>query len=286
MKIMFVAVFNYNSTNLSQSSGFKKNGCNVIEFDYRYVGNQIGNIKRDKFLVGMCKNEKPDAVIFSKCNEIESWVVDECNKISKTVLWYMDTLNSNYNQSLIDKINKCNLVFCAIFDSYLAAKKIGGDKVFFLQEGYDQLSNYPIDLKYKKYDVSFIGGLRNKRIEYYNAFKFSLIQNAYGTEHSIAVSQSKINLNFTEGGTSDRTYKILASKGFLLTEPWTSMENDFTVGLDFDIFNNIDELKEKIDYYLKHDEERLKIAEHGYQTVQKFDRINWVKQIINKLYEI
>jgi spore maturation protein CgeB len=282
MKVLFVAVFNPNSTNVSQADGFRKSGCEVIEFNYREIATKIGNFERDKQLVKLCKNEKPDVVVFSKCNEIYSWVVDECNKYSKTVLWYMDTMNENYNYALIEKINRCNLIFCAIWDSYLAAKEVGGDKVYFLQEGYDQLCNYPIELPYK-YDVCFIGGLRNKRFEYYNTIKFSIIENAYGIEHSKAVSQTKINLNFTEGGTSDRTYKILASRGFLLTEPWTSMENDFVVKQDFDVFTNVNELKNKIAYYLQHEDERLKIAEHGYQTVQKFDRINWAKQIINKL---
>ena len=282
MKVLFVAVFNYNSTNVSQADGFRKSECEVIEFNYREVALNVGNHKRDKQLVELCKNEKPDVVVFSKCNEIDSWVVGECNKISKTVLWYMDPINNNLNSSLIEKIKLCNFTFCAIWDSYLAAKKIGGDKVFFLQEGYDQTSNYPIDLPYK-HDVSFIGALRNKRFEYHNAIGFPVIENAYGEEHSKAVSQTKINLNFTEGGTSDRTYKILASRGFLLTEPWVSMDNDFTVGQDFNIFTNVDELKNKITYYLEHEDERLRIAEHGYQTVQKFDRINWAKKIINKI---
>jgi len=284
MKVIFVAVFNYESTNVSQADGFRKTGCNVIEFNYREIATKIGNFERDKQLVELCKNEMPDVVVFSKCNEINSWVIDECNKYSKTVLWYMDTMNDNYNYALVEKIKKCNLTFCAIWDSYLAAKKVGGDKVFFLQEGYDQTANFPIKTQYL-YDVCFIGALRNKRFEYHNAIIFPVIQNAYGKEHSLIVSQTKINLNFTEGGTSDRTYKILASKGFLLTEPWINMENDFTIEKDLDIFTNVDELKNKITYYLDHEAERLAIAEHGYQTVQKFDRINWAKEIINKIQQ-
>jgi hypothetical protein len=282
IKIIFVAVFNSKSTNVSQADGLRRNNCEVIEYNYREIGLKYGNKLRDVKLVELCKNEKPVALIFSKCNEIDSWVVDECNKICKTILWYMDTINENYCESLIQKIKKCNIVFCAIWSSYLAAKSIDADKVFFLQEGYDHLCNYPIEIEYE-FDVAFIGALRNKRYDYYNVIKFPVIQNAYGVEHSKIVSKTKINLNFTEGGTSDRTYKVLASKGFLLTEPWESMNNDFTCGEDFDTFTNINELKNKINYYLINDNERLKIAEHGHQTVQKFDRINWAKKIIEKL---
>jgi spore maturation protein CgeB len=282
MKILFVAVFNYNSTNVSQADGFRKNGCEVIEFNYREIAAKHGDQHRDEILIRLCWEEKPDVVVFSKCNEISYRVVSECNRVSKTVLWYMDTMNNNFNSSLTEKIKLSDFTFCAIWDSYIAAKKIGGDKVFFLQEGYDQTSNFPIESKYL-YDVCFIGALRNRRIEYHNAINFPVIQSAFGKEHSLIVSQTKINLNFTEGGTSDRTYKVLASKGFLLTEPWESMENDFVIGQDLDIFTNIVELKNKIQYYLDHEDERLKIAEHGYITVQKFDRINWAKKIIEKL---
>lgn len=282
MKILFVAVFNYNSTNTSQADGFRKNGCEVIEFNYREVAVRIGNYERDKQLVALCEKEKPDAVVFSKCNEIYSWVVDECNKHSKTVLWYMDPANANFNYALEQKIKLCTLTFCALQEPLKAAQKISGDRVHFLREGYDQTSDYPRDLPYK-HNYCFIGNPRNERQKYVDALKIPVIQNAYGNEHAEIVSQTKINLNFTEGGTSDRTYKVLASRGFLLTQPWEDMEDDFKIGEDLDTFESIAELKDKIDFYLVNEYRRLEIAEHGYQTVQKFDRVNWAKQILEKL---
>lgn len=280
MKILFVAVFNKTSTNWAQSKAFQENGHEVIEFDYRHVASQIGNNSRDNILIEMCNNEKPDVVIFSKCNEIHYRVVVECNKVCETILWYMDPVNGQFSHSLIDKINRCSHTFCALWDSYQKAKGIGGDRVHFLQEGFDHIQNYPVDVEYE-HDVSFIGVLRNKRVDYHKTIGFPVISNAYGEEHSVAVSKTKINLNFTEGGTSDRTYKVLASKGFLLTEPWPNMEDDFTIGEDLDIFTNEEELKEKIAYYLENEDERLRIAENGYKTVQKFSRINWAKELIS-----
>lgn len=119
--------------------------------------------------------------------------------------------------------------------------------------------------------------------KYVDELNIPIIQNAYGKEHSKVVSQTKINLNFTEGGTSDRTYKVLASRGFLLTEPWDGMEGDFIVGKDLDVFNNVEELRDKIEYYLKSERIRNRIANNGYKTVKKFDRINWAKKILEKI---
>ena len=208
MKIVFVAVFNENSTNWSQSLSLKEIGCDVIEFNYREIASQIGNKSRDDKLVEVVKTEKPDMVLFSKCNEIDNRVVVECNKVSKTFLWYMDPVNGNFSQSLVKKIRSCTHTFCALWNSYSQTKKLTKN-VSFLHEGYDQYNNKPVDMAYV-YDSSFIGQLRGHRFEYHKRYPFDVISNAYGFEHSKAVSSTKVNLNFTQGGTSDRTYKIFS----------------------------------------------------------------------------
>ena len=40
------------------------------------------------------------------------------------------------------------------------------------------------------------------------------------------------------------------------------------IGKDLDCFENAAELKEKVAYYLEHEEERIEIAKHGYETVK------------------
>jgi len=284
MKILFVAVFHPTSTNVSQSDGFKKNGYEVYEYNYRKRAQVLrSNQLRDEELLNIYNEYKPDVVVFSKCNEINPNIIDKIDAVK--VLWYMDPLNEQFTPSFRAKIEKCDITFCSLWEPYLAAKEVGGDKVHFLHEGYDHTSNYPIDIPYE-HDVSFIGVLRNKRLQYHNALKFPVINGAFGVEHSEAVCKSKINLNFTEGGTSDRTYKVLASKGFLLTEAWPKMEEDFTNMKDLVTFDGVEDLRKKIDYYLRNESERLTIAEEGYKTVQKFSRINWAKNIIDKCKEL
>ena len=73
---------------------------------------------------------------------------------------------------------------------------------------------------------------------------------------------------------------MLASRGFLLTQPWPQMEQDFVDGKDLVTFNGIHDLTSKIDYYLLHQDERKRIAERGYATVQKFNRIEFAMRVI------
>jgi len=282
MKIIYVAVYSDTSTNNSQARSFESLGHKVGRYDYRARSQQLGSDQaRNTEIIECCKRDRPDLVIFSKCNEVSTHVIEECNKICKTVLWYMDPFNINFGTSLTQKIEKCDFTFCALHDSFLEAQKIAGSKVHFLHEGFDQDIDKPAEAPYE-HDVSFIGNLRNERATYYDQIGFHLFSNVFGEDHANAVAKSKINLNFTEGGTSDRTYKVLASRGFLLTQPWPNMENDFIIGKDLDTFTSTDELKEKITFYLENETKRLNIAENGYHTVQKFNRINWAERIIKE----
>ena len=99
------------------------------------------------------------------------------------------------------------------------------------------------------------------------------------------ISKTKINLNFcTSSGASDRVYKIMASKGFLLSDDWDGREKYFKDKEELVIFKDIEDLNKKINYFLKNEKEREEIASRGYKSVQKFSRLNWAKNIIS-LYE-
>ncbi len=274
-----VAVFNERSTNNSQADGFEKNGADVLCYDYRKRAKDIGARNRDREIVQICSRERPDLVFFSKCNLVNSRVVKKCNRWSKTVLWYMDPLNSNFDKELVRKIKYASFTCCALQEPFFEARKLVAERAYFVHEGYDHTADYPIDSDYH-HDISFIGELRGERQKYYDEIGFELITDAYGIDHSRAVGESRINLNFTDGGTSDRTYKVLASEGFLLTQPWPEMERDFVDGQDLVTFQGIRDLRSKIDYYLSHDDERKAIAEHGYNTVQKFSRIQFARRVL------
>lgn len=287
MKIMMVAVFSSISTNCSQARGFENNGCDVIRYEYRQRCKILGEEKRNEEIIDICRIEKPQIIFFSKGDNIGSKVINECNKESITVLWYMDHAKE-FTVPLIERIKTCNYSFFAAPGPCKEAKEISPNTVFFLQEGFDEYSNYPMDVPFVN-DVSMIGGLTELRTKYHEIFKFKIYNKAYNELHSRAVSETRINLNFTDGvkifgdGTSDRVYKVLASRGFLLTLPWLEMENDFKIGEDLDIFNSVDELRSKIDFYLKNERERLRIAENGYKTVQKFSRTNFAKKILDTI---
>tara|TARA_B100001964_G_scaffold226621_1_gene275712 strand:+ start:364 stop:1083 length:720 start_codon:yes stop_codon:yes gene_type:complete len=228
---------------------------------------------------------KPTIIFISKGNGISIYATKILNRISETILWYMDPLDGNFNDELREKIKECSLIVCGLRGPFEESKKIN-EKSYFVHEGFDPMVDCPINVEEKEYDVSFIGKLKGKRKDYHKLYDFNIINGVYGKDHSQAVSLSKINLNFVVDGTgtSDRTYKIMASKGFLLTEPWFGIEKDFVIGKDLDVFTSDSDFLDKINYYLINRKKRMKIASSGYRAVQKYSRNEFVKEIIKTFY--
>lgn len=84
---------------------------------------------------------------------------------------------------------------------------------------------------------------------------------------------SKINLNMTmrpiETGLSLRIWDILGCGGFLLTNYQAEIPEYFEIGKELETYESMEELEQKVQYYLAHEEERIEIAINGYEKVAK-----------------
>lgn len=102
--------------------------------------------------------------------------------------------------------------------------------------------------------------------------------------------QSGINLNMTipniKSGIPLRVWDILGSQSFLLTNYQSELCEHFTPGKHFAIFESKEDLTAKVDFYLRHDTLRQKIALTGWEAIQKDhtyeQRIRQIMQIIQQ----
>lgn len=82
---------------------------------------------------------------------------------------------------------------------------------------------------------------------------------------------SKINLNMTmktiKTGIPLRVFDIMGCRGFLITNYQSEIPELFEIGKDLETYSSLEELVDKCDYYLQHEEVRQKIALQGYQKV-------------------
>jgi spore maturation protein CgeB len=151
-----------------------------------------------------------------------------------------------------------------------------------------------------KYDICFFGGVDVRRSfmleklkgrnlivygaawEKYRPFLSRelmdkiVTENIYGEGLQDLVAQSKIILNITsssfyslDAGVSQRIHLVLAMQGFLLTDYCSELEDLFTIGEEIEVFRSQEEMIDKIDFYLKHDELRKKIARQGHEKFLK-----------------
>ena len=107
----------------------------------------------------------------------------------------------------------------------------------------------------------------------------------YWSELPKVFRESKINLNFTipniKSGIPLRVWDVLGSKGFLLTNYQAEIPLYFKEGEDLVCFDGVEDLKEKVAYYLEHEEERRQIAENGYQKVKKYHSyVNRIQEML------
>ncbi len=265
IKVLFFGVFSKDSTNISQANAFEKNGCEVTRHDFR----ANPQLPEDKGY---------DLIFYSKCNELGMDAIQKYKGIK--CLWYMDPMNGNYNDSLKAKFPLVDFITFALYDPWVNSQHYATPS-FLIEEGFDpDVDNCHLGEEWK-HEVSFIGNLYNQsRKDYHKEVDFDVIK-CSRLEHPIKVAQSKINLNFTDGGTSDRAYKVMASYGFLLTEYWEGCP--FIHKKEIVLFEGAEDLKNKIKYYQKNWHERIKIATQGHISVLKFSRTNWAKRIL-KIY--
>jgi spore maturation protein CgeB len=108
----------------------------------------------------------------------------------------------------------------------------------------------------------------------------------YGEEISKLFAVSKIHLNFLREQNKDshnvRTLEIPGFGGFLLTQRSREQAEElFTEGKEIACFDSVEELKEKIRYYIEHEDERLAIAAAGHErAVREHQAIHRLRRVV------
>ena len=119
-----------------------------------------------------------------------------------------------------------------------------------------------------------------KKYKFKEAFKNGL----WGDEYYIKIKQSKIVINLFQNdyenlsdGINIRAFEIPACKSFQLCKKIHFIENYFKENYDIILFEDIPDMKNKIDFFLKNEKERNKVIENSFRTIQKYDFGNHLK---------
>lgn len=107
----------------------------------------------------------------------------------------------------------------------------------------------------------------------------------YLTDMNKVFRLSKINLNITlpsiHSGVPLRAMDIMGNGGFLLTNYQSDLMKHFEPDKEFVYYTSLNEALYYIDYYLKHEDERMQIAQNAKRKMEtKFTYKNAIKKII------
>jgi spore maturation protein CgeB len=200
-------------------------------------------------------------------------------------------------------------------------KAASAQRVEFLPYAYDPWCHYPVKLNANEReqftsDISFVGTWETKRAESLEALiagnfpyrltiwgnqwerlsavaplrKFVQFKPAVGETQAKVFAGTKIALAFLSPPDlhTARTFEIPAYGAFMLAERTPEHTSFFEEGREIACFEGAQELRQKIDYYLSHDEERRTIAKAAHDRVIKgghsyVDRMRRVLEVYQEI---
>jgi len=276
----------------------------LIPFDCSDFGNMQMRAENNRKLLELIDREKPDIfqyVAFTDQISKETLKYIKERTSTTSINWFCDDV-WRFDQFTKEMCWLFDYSICVEEDALIKYEKIGYKNVI-LSQWATNISLYPkMNLPFK-YDVSFVGqphgfrreiiakleqeGIRvatfgygwretpfkrrwNKRYAKYPFLQFN--KGRISHDEMIRIfNQSKINLNLSASSHESamdqmkaRNFEVPSCGGFLLTGKVPHLENFFDIGKEVAVYTSIEEMIEKIRYYLAHEEERQRIANAGY----------------------
>jgi len=181
-----------------------------------------------------------------------------------------EVLNELKQYVKVDIPDNYNMSYAQIFADIINAKITSDDRINLLSKTAE------------KHRLTIFSGSDTRMIK--GAENGGII--SYDTEMPGVFRTSKINLNISlrsiESGIPLRALDVMGAGGFLLSNYQSELAEYFVDGEDLVLFSDEEDMLNKIDYYLQHDNEREKIAINGYNKVKElFDYKTQVEKILN-----
>ncbi len=301
LKIIHCANFNeskngavYYAIDNKLSNGFIRNGHFVYNFSYREIARNSTIFKSKKFgiknvnnnLIKTIQNIKPDLLLLGHSELISyTTLVQIKNDFPnlKIAMWWVDPL-----------INIAHIKHrLKILDALFATTSINELSKIFTNSHTcnfyympnmcdDSIDSYKsFESKNTKYDLVFLGRHDNERKEFldnlktkFKDLKVGLFGNTkksivLGKKYFDILTDTKIGLNLSrfnniELYSSDRIIHLLANGVFTLSPRIPKLETLFNKN-EIVYFDDFNDFKDKVYYYLKEDSKRMEIAKNGYK---------------------
>jgi hypothetical protein len=236
------------------------------------VESKVWGLNYDEFNTPFFEIEKWADVIFIIENYTSSWMplkeISESKKIK--IFWSIDS-----HCVLQQHLQLCQLLNIDIHlnstQRYLPYFENLCKKSYWFPNSYPDDLMYPMDIE-KTVDVGFCGNILNRGHVIDSLDKYDIKKDIFviGDDMVRAINSYKIHLNCNIAEDINyRTFETCGCRTLLVTNWTPGIENLFEIDKEIVIYRNLTELDEKIKYYLLNDNERMIIAEAGYNRAKK-----------------
>lgn len=250
---------------------------------------------------------KPELILFLKGPYVNPrTLVDLHVQTSATIVNYcLDDFFPLNPKAVTADMHRCIPLWDFIFTTkrynVSELEAAGARRAIFVRCGYDPSVHYPTSVtpeeegKWRS-DILFVGTYEKERAEWLSSLvervpcNMRVFGNRWeavpsrsvlfpqlerrplvGHEKRLAFTSTKIGLAFLRKANrdtyTDRSFEITACGSFMLTERSDEHALLYKEGQEIACFETVDELVEKVRYYLGHEQERIKIARAGYNRV-------------------
>ncbi|KKP77997.1 MAG: hypothetical protein UR78_C0024G0009 [Candidatus Moranbacteria bacterium GW2011_GWF2_35_39] len=277
--------------------------------------NILAQGRADKKILDIAKKNKPDYILVCKAKYMLLPTIDKLREMATIINWWPETMNTwGTIKKIVDHYD-----YFFIYDKYVRDLLVeqGHKNAYYLPFGFDlNKDSVCPDINNRENDVIFLGsydpkiyperlvfmdaikdlGLKiwgNKAWldtpmkDYYQGWSEPKVDKILGLykNSKIVIHSDLITSRVAGTGITLRPYDVTASGALLIAHNDRKELFDlFEDGVDFVSFNGPKDLREKVEYYIGHEDERMAISKNGFnKTKNKHTYLDRIKTIFDTI---
>lgn len=251
------------------------------------VESKVWGLNYPEFSTPFSEIEEWADVIFVIENYTSHWMpIREISQSKKTkIFWSIDSHCVLPQHQQLCSILNIDILLNST-ESYIPQFKGMVKEAHWFPNSYPDELMYPLELE-KTQDVGFCGNVLNRGHVIDSLEKYGIKKDIFVIGDSMvrAINSYKIHLNCNiSNDINYRTFETTGCGTFLLTNYTPGLEKLFRIGEEIVVYDSIEDLDQKVAYYLENEEEREKIAKAGYERSKKdhtyAERCKWLFNLL------